>query len=133
MVEITYRIPTPEDYCNLRLEAGMSPRSLAAAKKGLAHACFTVTLYEDERLIGMGRVIGDGGTAFQIVDIAVTPTYQGNGYGKRIMKEIMTYLERVAEAGTYVSLIADYPADQLYQQFEFQNTEPESGGMYKRF
>ena len=32
---------------------------------------FNVTLYENDMLIGMGRVIGDGGTVFQIVDIAV--------------------------------------------------------------
>jgi GNAT superfamily N-acetyltransferase len=33
----------------------------------------------------MGRVIGDGGTTFQIVDIAVDPDYQGQGYGRVIL------------------------------------------------
>ena len=61
----------------------------------------------------MGRN-GDGGTALQIVDIAVRPSYQGQGFGKCILQEIMSYIDRIAEQGTYVSLIADYPADQLY-------------------
>ena len=78
----------------------------------------------------MGRVIGDGGTTFQIVDIAVDPDYQGQGCGRIILEQIMSYLHSVAEKGTYVSLIADYPADQLYKKFGFTSTEPKSGGMY---
>ena len=74
----------------------------------------------------MGRVIGDGGTAFQIVDIAVDKSHQGLGYGRKIMEEIMTYIDSVAEKGTYVSLMADYPADQLYEKFGFKSTEPYS-------
>lgn len=110
MTKIHFEAPSPEDYCNLRANAGMSSKSIEAAIKGLPHACFNVTLYENDMLIGMGRVIGDGGTVFQIVDIAVKDIYQGLGHGMAIMHEIMKYIESVAEEGTYVSLIADYPA-----------------------
>ena len=48
---------------------------------------FNITIYEDQQLIGMGRVIGDGGTTFQIVDIAVDPDYQGQGYGRVILEK----------------------------------------------
>ena len=41
----------------------------------------------------MGRVIGDGGTAFQIIDIAVHPYYQGQGFGKEILKQVMSFIE----------------------------------------
>jgi acetyltransferase len=70
---------------------------------------------------------------FQIVDIAVDKGYQGRGYGRIIMEEIMTYIENVAEKGTYVSLMADYPADKLYEKFGFISTEPYSKGMYKQY
>ena len=49
------------------------------------------------------------------------------------MEEIMTYIENVAEKGTYVSLMADYPADKLYEKFGFISTEPYSKGMYKQY
>ena len=133
MTKIHFEAPSPEDYCNLRVNAGMSRKSIEAAIKGLPHACFNVTLYENDMLIGMGRVIGDGGTVFQIVDIAVKDTYQGLGHGMTIMHEIMKYIESVAEEGTYVSLIADYPADQLYEKFGFKSTEPYSKGMYIKY
>lgn len=90
----------------------------------------------------MGRVIGDGATAFQIIDVAVRPKYQGQGHGKVIMQQIMDYIESVRQPGTYVSLIADYPADQLYAQFGLsqQNrvqvgctaTIPLKSNMYKK-
>ena len=56
-----------------------------------------MTLYENDILIGMGRVIGDGGTVFQIVDIAVKDIYQGLGHGMTIMHEIMKYIESVVK------------------------------------
>ena len=49
------------------INAGMSPKTREAAEKGLPNALFTVTLYDKERLIGMGRVIGDGGTVFKLL------------------------------------------------------------------
>lgn len=130
MINVKHEAPSVEDYCNLRKVAGMSEKTPSAAKKGLGNACFDVVIYDDNREIGMGRVIGDGGTAFQIIDIAVDPQYQGLGYGKMIMTHVKGYIDSVAESSSYVSLIADYPADKLYQQFGFQSTEPNSGGMY---
>lgn len=111
MVKVTYDIPTCEDYCALRINAGMSPKTREAAEKGLPNALFTVTLYDKDRLIGMGRVIGDGGTVFQIVDIAVSKSYQGQDYGSLIMEHIMKYIKNVSVESAYVSLIADYPLD----------------------
>ena len=133
MIEIKHEPPTVEDYRNLRKVAGLSEKSLKDAEKGIPNACFNVTIYDQQALIGMGRVIGDGGTAFQIIDIAVNPAYQGHGYGKEIMTNIMEYIDTKSESGTYVSLIADYPADQLYAQFGFITTEPKSCGMYFKY
>lgn len=130
MIRYSNEPPEVQAYCDLRVKAGMSPKSVVAARNGLPNGCFNITIYEDQQLIGMGRVIGDGGTTFQIVDIAVDPDYQGQGYGRVILEKIMEYINSIAEKGTYVSLIADYPADKLYEKFGFKTTEPKSGGMY---
>lgn len=78
----------------------------------------------------MGRIIGDGGCFMQVVDIAVRPDLQGRGLGKTIMGEIMGFLESQAPPLTYVSLIADVPADKLYRRFGFEYTAPGGLGMY---
>ncbi|WP_368736492.1 GNAT family N-acetyltransferase [Endozoicomonas sp. ONNA1] len=44
----------------------------------------------------MGRVIGDGVCNFEIVDVAVDPSYQGQGLGRKVMEYIDSYLSSVA-------------------------------------
>ncbi|UQZ34523.1 GNAT family N-acetyltransferase [Paenibacillus sp. PK3_47] len=130
-IEIRHEPPAVEQYLALRLEAGLSPMSAEGAAAGLPRSCFAVTLYEGNVLVGMGRVIGDGGCFFQVTDIAVKPSCQGRGLGKLIMREIRSYLDTVPQQ-TYVSLIADGEASKLYAQYGFVPVMPESQGMFLR-
>ncbi|WP_078411451.1 GNAT family N-acetyltransferase [Priestia abyssalis] len=131
--DVLHKAPTAEEYVHLRVAAGLSPKSLQAAEKGMENSIFAVTLRTSSQLIGMGRIIGDGGCFYQIVDIAVEPGYQGRGLGKVIMSELTAYLNDHAPEGAYVSLLADVPADKLYKQFGFDYTQPKSVGMYRRY
>lgn len=127
--ELLHAVPSAETYQHLRIAAGLSPKSAEAAARGLPGTLFAVQLLHQGRPVGMGRVIGDGGTAFQVVDIAVLPEHQGQGLGKRIMADIAAWLrDHVPETG-YVSLLADVPADALYAQFGFVPTAPRTVGM----
>ena len=86
-------------------------------------------VFDGANVVGMGRVIGDGGLFFQVVDIAVLPAYQGQGLGKQIMAAITEWLgANVPESG-YVSLLADGQAQRLYAQYGFVPTAPASVGM----
>ncbi|UTR06969.1 GNAT family N-acetyltransferase [Alkalihalobacillus sp. LMS6] len=131
--KVVFEPPTPKAYNELRLEGGISGKSLEAAEVGLKNSLFAVSLYDQDVLIGMGRVIGDGGAFFQVVDIVVKPSYQGKGLGKVIMEEITTYLDRHTYPGSYVSLIADGDADHLYKKFSFNYTAPRSQGVYRKY
>ena len=121
--------PTVEDYCRLRRQAGLTPRSETAAATGLAGTFMGVVVEYDGEAVGMGRVVGDGALFFQIVDVAVQPAHQGQGLGKRIMASLMTELRERITAEAYVSLIADGNANRLYTQFGFEPTAPSSIGM----
>ena len=77
----------------------------------------------------MGRVIGDGGTAYQIVDIAVLPAHQGRASASAIVAALVDWLHANAPKSAYVSLIADGPAKDLYAQYGFEPTAPASIGM----
>lgn len=132
-IRISHDIPAAADYVNLRLVCGLSRKNLAASEIGLKNSIFLVTLWAQERLVGMGRLIGDGGCFFQVCDIAVHPDYQGRGFGKQIMAAITDYMDNNLPKNSYVSLIADLPADQLYAQFGFEPTAPDSIGMCKYY
>lgn len=113
---------------HLRKITGLSPRSRKAVEIGLPNSLFAVSIFDKEMLIGMGRVVGDGGCNFEVVDIAVDPQYQGRGLGRRIMETIMSYFEKNAPQGSYISLIADVP--ELYEKFGFKKCAPKNEGMY---
>lgn len=126
---ITDAIPSIDDYCRLRVAAGLSARSTEAAAAGLPNTIVGVVVSHDGRAVGMGRVIGDGGLFFQLVDIAVDPAHQGNGLGKAIVGRLVETLKRSVPAEAYVSLIADGAAHRLYAQYGFAPTAPASIGM----
>ncbi len=125
---ISVKVPSVADYCRLRAVAGLSPRSEAAAAAGLPHTAVGVVVELADRVVGMGRAIGDG-LFYQIVDIAVEPGHRGKGLGKRVVARLMAELRRIAPAEAYVSLIADGKAHALYAQYGFSPTAPASIGM----
>ena len=121
--------PSVDDYRRLRRVSGLSEKTQAAAEAGLPNTWFAVTMRYQGGVVGMGRVIGDGGTAFQIVDIAVEPAHQGKGLGKRIMAALVEHIQAKAPTTAYISLIADGDARHLYAKFGFEPVMPESIGM----
>ena len=127
--ELIAGTPSVDDYRRLRRVAGLSEKTQAAAEAGLPNTWFAVTIRHEGNVIGMGRVIGDGGTAFQIVDIAVEPDHQGKGLGKRIVAALVEHIRVNAPITAYISLIADGDARHLYAKFGFEPVMPESIGM----
>ena len=76
----------------------------------------------------MGRIVGDGALNFEIVDIAVDPKYQKQGFGCVILEHIMAYLDKEPPKNYYITLMAGVPA--LCEEFGFALARPESEGMY---
>jgi GNAT superfamily N-acetyltransferase len=77
----------------------------------------------------MGRLLGDGGWYFHVVDMAVLPEHQRRGLGDVILTVLLERIRRKAPAGAYVDLIADRPGRRLYARHGFIPTAPEAIGM----
>ena len=128
-IELVEGFPGVDDYRRLRLAAGMTPKSEEAARRGLPNTLHGVSLLRDGEVVGMGRVIGDGGCFFVVVDIAVVPELQGRGLGRRIMGALDAWLRANVPESAYVSLVADGDAKHLYAKFGFVVTAPQSINM----
>lgn len=128
-VEVKSGVPSAKDFCRLRDVAGLTPRSQAAAAAGLPGTFHGVQAFAEGRVIGMGRIVGDGGLVFHICDMAVEPAFQGRGIGRAIMAALMAHLREKIPAEAYVNLLADGPARYLYAEFGLELTEPETRGM----
>ena len=127
--QLVERIPTVAEFCDLRRLSGLTPKTEEAAAAGLPNTLYAVVVEHAGETVGMGRIIGDGGTVYQIADMAVLPAHQGKGQGKRIMQALVGWLQANAPKSAYVNLIADGEARKLYAQFGFVPTAPVSIGM----
>jgi GNAT superfamily N-acetyltransferase len=123
--------PEAADYLDLRLRSGLSPKNEAqatAALPGSWAACHV--LHEaNERAVAMGRLIGDGGWYFHIVDMAVLPEHQRRGLGGIVLEYLLDEIRARAPRAAYVSLLADPPGRQLYARHGFVESAPQSVGM----
>lgn len=122
-------IPDVRTYMALRLAGGMSRFEPEAAIEGLGGTLYGVLVKDGTETVGMGRLVGDGGCFVQVVDIVVLPNYQRRGLGRGIMRALMDYVHDALPPSVYVSLMADVPADGLYEQFGFKHTAPATVGM----
>ncbi len=121
-IELIERFADVPTYCALREAAGMAPKTPEAAERGLKNTLYGVSLRHAGETIGMGRIIGDNGCFFIVVDIAVLPTWQGRGLGKRIMTALDAWLRANVPESAYVNLVADGDAKYLYEKFGFAET-----------
>ncbi|MFG3716169.1 GNAT family N-acetyltransferase [Micromonospora sp. NPDC047730] len=123
--------PTVGDYLVLRKRSGLSPRrpdQAAAAVRG-GWAAVHVLHEESGTTVGMGRVLGDGGWYFHVVDMAVLPEHQRRGIGDAVLTALLETIRREAPPGAFVNLLADPPGRRLYERHGFRQTAPTSVGM----
>ena len=131
--EAKKQIPEVETYIRIRREAGLSAKSEEAASIGLKNSLFGVVIYHDDAAVGMGRVVGDGGCFFEVVDISVVPKHQKKGVGDLIMKTIMEYLRTHAPKTAFISLHAGHGTIDFYRRHGFETaTPPDRAGMFQR-
>ncbi len=132
MFSLEEEILDPQTYMSIRSGAGMRARSDEGAEKGLGQELFSVVLRLEEtgEPVGMGRVVGDGGTIFVICDMAILEKWQRLGGGTMIMGALMEYIHREAPPRSYINLMAD--VDGFYERWGFVPSLPNSRGMVFR-
>jgi ribosomal protein S18 acetylase RimI-like enzyme len=75
----------------------------------------------------MGRVIGDGGWYFHVVDVATDPGHQRQGLGRRVVEWLIADVRTRAPEGAYLSLVGDPPGQRLYRALGFDDVAPSLG------
>lgn len=68
--------------------AEKSPNDLKLVFSNSRYKCF---VYENEMIVGAGRVLADGRDCAYICDVAVHPDYQGRGLGKQIVRKLTDF------------------------------------------
>lgn len=74
------------------------------AEQALANSLLVVGAYEGEKLVGMGRLVGDGAVICYVQDLIVIPEFQHNGVGSLILDALVAYVESLRETGSQMML-----------------------------
>jgi ribosomal protein S18 acetylase RimI-like enzyme len=126
---VSERTPAVEEYNRVRGAAGLSVKDELAAQRGLANTLYAVCIMHEGTAIGIGRVIGDGGLFYDIVDIAVVAEHQKKGIGKMIMDALMAYIHAHAPATALITLQSNKGVAPFYERYGFKARDADMPAM----
>ncbi|MGC9335223.1 MAG: GNAT family N-acetyltransferase [Anaerolineae bacterium] len=125
------RVATPEEYRALCTAVGWEAViNFEAANEALPNSLYGVVVECEERVVGMGRVVGDGAIFYYLQDIAVMPGYQGRGVGRRIVEQLVGHIKAVAPEKAFVGVFAAAGTERFYEEYGFRDWEALTG-MYQ--
>lgn len=93
-----------QDYLTIRAKVGWIALLEEQAKNALKHSICVMGAYEDDQLIGMGRIVGDGAVICYIQDLIVVPEYQSKGVGSMLLEHLVEYVKSIQEEDSQMML-----------------------------
>jgi GNAT superfamily N-acetyltransferase len=119
MVNIEERLPSASDYNRLRAAVGWGTYSEDIIEHALPVSLFCVCAVSSDEVVGMARVIGDGGLVYYLQDVIVLPEYQRQGIGTKMMDILMDYVLANASYNSILGLMAAKGSETFYQGYGF--------------
>jgi GNAT superfamily N-acetyltransferase len=115
------RLPTLEEYRALCTAVGWGDIiDFDAAPASLLGSLHAVVAVDTGRVIGMGRLVGDGSIYFYLQDIAVDPAHQHGGVGEAIVSRLMAHVRARATRAAFVGLFAVAGSEPFYRRHGFE-------------
>lgn len=124
------------DYNLLRSSVGWSPMSSQLAKASLVNSWYIVAAIHEDMVIGMARIVGDGGFLHFIQDVIVNPGFQGKGVGKALVEKCLEKIKASvpSDVSVLVTSLADKGQEKFYEKFGFRARPNEfEGAAMSRF
>lgn len=93
----------------------------SVSKIALENTVYSVSIYDNNEVIGFGRIIGDKVCFLYIQDVMVRKEYQGNKIGSKIMSLLLAKIEeyRQISPDLRVYLGASIGKERFYEKFGF--------------
>ena len=98
MIHIEDKKIKVNEYLDLRSRVGWKKLTKVQAERSIENALFMVAAYDDDKLIGMGRIVGDGAVICYIQDLIVVPEYHGKGIGSMMINRLREYVISLKES-----------------------------------
>ncbi len=121
--ELVDNVLKAEDFVRLKVATGFKDRPLEQADRAIRNGLFNVSAISEGKVIGMGRLVGDGAMYWYLQEIIVLPEYQGKGIGRSIVDRLIEYIKSSAIPGTTieVGLTAAGGKNTFYEKWGFSS------------
>lgn len=125
MILIKENVNSVKEFNYLYDAVGWGSYDEKVSKKALANTMYSVSVYDDDKIIGYGRIIGDGICFLYIHDIIVTPKYQNKKIGSQIMNKLLEKVNQIKLENPYVRVYlgASKGKEKFYERFGFITRE----------
>ena len=125
MIKVKENVKNIEEYNYLFDMVGWGSYDSDISKKALTNTLYSVSIYDDNKIIGFGRIIGDGICYLYIHDVMVIPDYQNKGIGTEIMNKLLAKVSEIKKENPYVRVYlgASKGKEEFYQRFGFIKRE----------
>jgi ribosomal protein S18 acetylase RimI-like enzyme len=105
-----------EELSNLYRVAPLGDKPAADLKIVFSNSRYKCFVFDDGRLVGVGRVLADGLDCAYICDVAVHPDHQGSGLGKAIVNR----LKELSSGHKKIILYANPGKEGFYKKLGFR-------------
>jgi GNAT superfamily N-acetyltransferase len=121
MINIKENNNNVEDFNLLYESVGWGSYDKDITQRALDNTFYSVSVYEEDRIIGFGRIIGDTICFLYIQDIMVMPEYQGKQIGTMIMNKLLEKVNSVRKENPSVRVYlgASKDRESFYEKFGF--------------
>ena len=121
MIIIKENIKNVEEFNLLYDAVGWGAYDEKITQKALDNTFYSVSVYDDNNIVGYGRIIGDTICFLYIQDIMVKPEYQGNKIGTMIMNKLLEKINEIKQENPdlRVYLGASKNREEFYEKFGF--------------
>ena len=125
MISIKENVNSIEEFNYLYDAVGWGSYDEKVSEKALANTMYSVSVYDDDKIIGYGRIIGDGICFLYIHDVMVIPKYQNKKIGSQIMNRLLEKVNQIKIENPYVRVYlgASKGKEKFYERFGFITRE----------
>lgn len=125
-----------KDFQDLHILASWKYLDNKIIKGSLDNSMFKISVFEDDKCVGIARVVGDNFSHGLLCDVIVHPDYRKRGIGTAMIKELMAKIQEFTDDGKDEFMLELLPTkgnEDFYVKCGFKYAPENMSGAYKWF